>query len=196
MHVSYTSPPVCLSFISTDLFLICFSPRLSPPPSPSFLHPYDFLIVEVFQRTLKADLCHFNRYELTFAVSSVCKGHGAGHVPSVSYPQELMNASTLVCWKLCMFVYYVYDGSHRDQSGKDKFFDESMELKFLFLYVCVLWGWVQTNKLQMNSVFFLPSVFSLRVGLVYTGLLHHLRTLTERNGLCGKFGEYIILLSV
>lgn len=39
--------------------------------------------------------------------------------------QRLMNASSLVCWKLCMFVYYVCDG---DQNGKDTFFDEPMEL--------------------------------------------------------------------
>lgn len=39
-----------------------------------------------------------------------------------------------------------------------------------------------THKLQ--RIF--PFIFSLRVGFVYTALLHHLRALTERDGLCGE----------
>ncbi len=41
-----------------------------------------------------------------------------------------------------------------------------------------------TDKLQRIQRFFF--MFSLRVGFVYMGLLHHLRALTERDGLCGK----------
>lgn len=52
-------------------------------------------------------------------------------------------------------------------------------------YVCV--GANKHTRASENSVCVFSSfIFSLRAGLVYTGLLHHLRTLTERNGLCGK----------
>lgn len=57
--------------------------------------------MEVVQRTLKADLCHFNRCELTRVPSarSVKVTTRGGNLPSVQYPREPMKASTLVCWK-------------------------------------------------------------------------------------------------
>lgn len=91
-----------------------------------------------------------------------------------------------------MFVYYVWDGSHRDQSGKDTFFDESMELqnecnKNIFLSVLKVVANTHKHELQGIQWFFF--IFSMCVGFVCTGLLHHLRALTERDGLCGKWME-------
>ena len=90
-----------------------------------------------------------------------------------------MNASSLVCWKKTqMFVYYVWDGSHRDQSGKDTFFDESMELKYE----------KQQKHFTHNHTHSFPPV--------YTGLLHHLRPGQREMDCVGRgwrFGKYIIL---
>lgn len=43
-----------------------------------------------------------------------------------------------------------------------------------------------TEASAKSRVFFPLFIFSHHAGLVYTGLLHHLHALTERDGLCGK----------
>lgn len=104
------------------LAAFCLFPLPSTSPGTSN-HYFDFLkaVTWMVSSELPKQTC------VTLTITSWrvllaqnLQGHSTGQLPSssIQYPRDLMNTSTLVCWKFCMFVYYVWDGSHHDQSGK------------------------------------------------------------------------------